>query len=153
MTSLPDVRQRTARRGAEPPGRDWLRFPVVWATGEFGTLLIPSDDWRGLAYAYQAAGAPYGEPSRHVWLYTWNGRYFEPHIRVEPHHPTIWGSLIWSAWWSWLPSMYAAVIFHAVTTAGTTPITDSQFLVAFIVSMCVCWAFVHWLRWLGRTQK
>ena len=151
MTSASGVRHRTARRGADP---DSLSFPVAWAeTGQLGRLLIPLNDWRGLAYAYQAAGAPEGEVSSGVWLYTWNGRFFEPHMRVEPHRPTIWGSLAWTVWWAWVPSMYAAVIFHAATTAGTTPITDSQFLAAFIVSMCVCSGTVHSLRWLGRRPK
>ena len=133
---------------------DELRFPVAWAeTGEFGTLVMAAEAWRGLAYHYQAAGAPEGEPSTYRWWYRWDGRCFLPYSRIDPHHPSIIGSLAWTVWWAWLPSMYAAVIIHAATTASTTPITDSQFLAAFIVSMCLFWCLVHWVRWLGRRPK
>jgi hypothetical protein len=86
-------------------------------------------------------------------MYVWNGRFFEPHVRVETHRPTILGSLAWTVWWAWVPSLYAAVMFHAVTTAGTAPINESQFVAAFIPAMCLFWCFVHWLRWLGRRPK
>ena len=130
---------------------DSLRFPVAWAeTGRAWDALHPVSDWRGLAYAYQAAGAPNGEVRGDVWLYTWNGRFFEPHMRIEPIALRCWGSLGWTVWWAWVPSMYAAVFFHAATTAGTTPITDSQFLATFIVSMCVCWgASTGCVGWVG----
>jgi hypothetical protein len=154
VTRLPDVRRQAARHGAEGSVLDLLSFPIAWAeTGRFGTLLIPSEDWRGRAYAYHAAGAPDGAASTHTWVYVWNGSFFEPHMRIDPHRPTVWGSLARTAWWAWLPSVFAAVIFHAFTTAGTKPITDSQFLTMFVPTMCLFWALVHRVRWLGRRPK
>ena len=125
---------------------DWLRFPIVWAeTGQLGTLLLRPEEWQGLAYSYYAAGAPDGEPSSNTWVYAWNGRFFEPRTRIEPHQPTVVGSLAWSVWWAWLPSAYVAVIVHALTV-GTAPITDGQFLAVFLPAMCGFWAFAHWVR-------
>ena len=129
---------------AQLPGRlggNWR----VW------TSLYPSKEWRGLAYAYQAAGAPEGDLSRRVWLYTWNGRFFS-HTCGSSRTTRRSGQLAWSVWWAWLPSMYAAAIVPALPQ-GTAPISDSQFLSVFFPTMCLFWAFVHWMRWLGRRPK
>jgi hypothetical protein len=150
---LPAVRHPSPS-GSTQPAPEGLRFPVIWAeTGQVGTLLIPLEAWRGLAYSYQAAGAPFDENPTHSWIYVWQGHYFEPYLRIEPHYPSIIGSLAWTVWWAWLPSMYAAVIFHAVTTADTTPMTGSQFLAVFIPMMCLLCGLVHYVRWLGRRPK
>jgi hypothetical protein len=103
MTNLPDLRHREGDTHAtdSDPDSPCVRFPVAWAeTGQFGVLVVSPQAWRGLAYSYQAAGAPEGEPSRFQWWYRWDGRCFVPYARIEPrkpHHPTVWGSLAWSA--------------------------------------------------------
>jgi len=159
MTNLPDLRHPggdTHATDSDPDSR-CVSFPVAWAeTGQFGTLLVSPQAWRGLVYSYQAAGAPEGEPSTFEWWYRWDGRCFVPYARIEPrkpHHPTVWGSLAWSAWWAWFPSILIGWGLTALFVGPSGANAGDTSVPAMVLSVIGIWALVHWLRWLRRTPK
>jgi hypothetical protein len=135
----------------------WLRFPIAWAeTGQYGTLLVSPQAWRGLAYHYQAAGAPEGAPSRSRWWYSWSGTCFVPHSRIDPprrHHPTIWGSLAWSFWWAWYPSIFIGWGLTALFVGPDGANQGSTSVPAMVLAVVGFWGCVHWLRWLRRSPR
>jgi hypothetical protein len=141
VSNLPEVRHHGGDTDTSERD-DWLHFPIAWAeTGQYGTLLVSPQAWRGLAYRYQAAGAPDGAPSTYTWWYSWSGHCFVPHSRLDPPQPPTPPSASGSFWinfaWAWIPAMFGGGLSGPDFVSG---------LAGAITVWLVCWAITHGIR-------
>jgi hypothetical protein len=126
---------------------------IIYADGSRGVSNVRG--WRPGSPPLRVIHDDYGnvyeyDPGHRAYVYRRNRSAYQP---PREHRPTVWGSLAWSVWWSWYPSIFigwgltALLVGTGGANAGDTSIP------AIVLVVGAFWGVAHWLRWLRRSPK
>lgn len=141
----------------------WNGFFFEWAGDAQPAIVYPDGSrgvsnvrgWRPGSPPLRSIHDDYGnlyeyDERQRAYVYRRNGTAAQPQ---REHHPTIVGSLAWSIWWSWYPSIFIGWALTALLVGPNAANAGDTSVPAILLAIVGWCGLVHWLRWLGRSPK